>query len=261
MIRITPFRANRDAAKFFATLDKRFQALGQTLAYESARFVLEAVYKRLPPGPYRESLELVDAGQGVFAVQARNKARRVSQVDADATVLYVRPKSSRVLRLHPEIGVLARHSPWTMSTLPFFPNRRQATVISRKVRRSEIEHVTEDRNKDRRMWKAELERLGIRPDVKLRVPPKARVLPDVAFEALRIEFGLGGKDSRAHWRPALRALARQGISRMLSSRSPIMEPVASFRYSASLLPVDGSITLGDAAEFIEFEKRLKVKFS
>ena len=111
------------------------------------------------------------------------------------------------------------------------------------------------------MWKVELERLGVRPKVKLVIPPKARVLPDVAFEALRIEFGLAGKDSRSHWRPALRLLASQGIPRMLSPRSSVVEPVASFRYSAGLLPVDGSITLGEAADFGEFSKRLKVKFS
>jgi hypothetical protein len=124
-----------------------------------------------------------------------------------------------------------------------------------------MENIVEDRKKDQGMWKAELERLGVRPKVKLVIPPKARVLPDVAFEALRIEFGLAGKDSRAHWRPALRALASQGIPRMLSSRSPVMGPVASFRYSVGLLPVDGSITLSEAAKFSEFEKRLKVKFS
>lgn len=261
MIRITPFRANRAAVKFIATLDKRFQEMGRVLAYESARYVLEEVYRRLPPGAYRESLELVEAGQGVFAVHVRNKAKRVSQVDAGSTALYVRPKSPRVLRLHPEIGVLAQHSPWTMDTLPFFPSRRHAKVISREVRRSEIEHIIEDRKKDQGMWKVELERLGVRPKVKLVIPPKARVLPDVAFEALRIEFGLAGKDSRSHWRPALRLLASQGIPRMLSPRSSVVEPVASFRYSAGLLPVDGSITLGEAADFGEFSKRLKVKFS
>ena len=109
------------------------------------------------------------------------------------------------------------------------------------------------------MWKAELEKLGIRPDVKLVVSPKATVLPDVAFEALRIEFGLGGKQSRAHWRPALRALARGGIPRMLSARSPILQPVASFRYPVNMLPVDGTISSNDAEKFAEFQKRLNVK--
>jgi hypothetical protein len=261
LIQITPFKANRTARKFFETLDKRFKVLGRTLAYESARFVLEEVYRRLPAGEYRDSLELVDVGDGVFAVRAKNKAKRVSEIDSQATALYVRPKSRRVLRLHPEIGVLAQHSPWTMDTLPFFPSRRHAIVVSRTVRRSELEHIVEDRKKDRAMWKSELERLGVRPKVKLEIPPKARVLPDVAFEALRIEFGLAGKDSRAHWRPALRALASQGIPRMLSARSPLMEPVTSFRYSVGLLPVDGSITQSDAAKFTAFQKRLKVKFS
>jgi hypothetical protein len=259
LIRIRPWRANRDAQKFIQQLEPRFREVGKVLAWQSAMFVLEEVIRRLPPGRYRNSLELVEVGEGSYAIQAKSKAKKVSEVDAEATVLYVRPKSRRAVRLHPEIGVLAQYSPWTMDTLPFFPSRRYAKVISRTVRRSELDAVKEDRKRDESLWKSELQRLGIRPEVKLSVSPKARVLPDVAFEALRIEFGLGGKQSRAHWRPALRALAREGIPRMLSQRSPTIKPVASLRYATSLLPTDGSITMTEAADFVAFEKRLKVK--
>jgi len=122
-----------------------------------------------------------------------------------------------------------------------------------------MDAVSEDRKKDKPAWEAALLRLGVRPQVKLVVPPKARVLPDVAFEALRIEFGFAGKDSRAHWRPALRALATQGIPRMLSPRSVAVLPVTSVRYATGLLPTDGSITMSEARKFESFEKRLRVK--
>lgn len=259
MIRIRSWRTNKDALRFVEQLEERFRETGRALAHQSAVYVLEEVLARLPPGTYKDSLEVVAVGNDAFAVRAIPKARKVAEVDAEATVLYVRPRSRRMLRLHPEIGVLAIHSPWTMDTLPFFPNRRHAKVVSRSVRREEVEAVAEDRKKDQRVWKAELERLGVRPEVKLVVPPKARVLPDVAFEALRIEFGLGGKKSRAHWRPALRALANQGVPGMLNRRSAAMKPVSSFRYATGLLPVDGSITMNEAAGFQQFQKRLKVR--
>jgi len=259
LIRIKSWKANKQAAQFVKQLESRFKEVGKQLAYQSALFVLEEVQRRLPRGPYRDSLQLVDVGDGTYAIQAKSTTQKVSDVDAESTVLYVRAKSRRVLRLHPEIGVLAKHSPWTMGTLPFFPSRRYAKVISRKVRRSELENVVEDRKKDRPVWKAELENLGVRPDVKLVIPPKAQVVPDVAFEALRIEFGLGGKRSRAHWRPALQALARKGIPSMLSSRSPILYPVTSFRYPMGMFPVDGTISVSDAEKFAEFQKRLNVK--
>lgn len=240
-------------------LESRVREVGKRLAYQSALFVFEEIQRKLPKGPYRDSLQLVDVGDGTYAIQAQSTSQKVSDVDAESTVLYVRAKGRRVLRVHPEIGVLARHSPWTMSTLPFFPSRRYAKVISRIVRRSELENILEDREKDKPIWKAELEKLGVRPAVKLVIPPKSLVIPDVAFEALRIEFGLGGKQGRAHWRPALQALAKKGIPSMLSKRSPVLQSVTSFRYPVSLLPVDGVISESDAEKFAEFQKRLNVK--
>jgi len=260
LIRIRPWATNKLAIRFVEELEDRLREVGRGMAHESAASVLEHIRSKLPRGEYRDSLELVEVGKGTYAIRASGGGKKVSEVDSSSTILYVRPKTRRVLRLSPEIGVLARFSPWTMDTLPFFPDRRKATVVSRKVRRSELDHVIEDRKRDEPVWKSELQALGIRPEVELVVGPKARVLPDVAFEALRMEFGLGGKDSVAHWRPALRALATRGIPRMLSRRSQIMRPVSSYRYTPGSSPVDGVITESEADKFEAFQKRLRPKF-
>jgi hypothetical protein len=258
-------RKNKDLEKYFRQLNKRVDAVTEALAYESARFVLEEVKSRLPSsgdeGEYARSLELVKVSgvKSGFAIRAKTKRKKVRAIDTTKQVLYVRPKSRRVGRTSPEIVVLARYSPWTASTLPFFPPKNKATVISRKVRRGEYEAIEGDRNKDRNRWTMDLEDLGIKPAKSLEISPRSEVIQDVAFEALRIEFGLGGSRRRSHWRPALKSLANQEIRRMLSPESFVMKPLYSPFSSWSALPkeVKGSITVSEAVKFEGFQKRLR----
>ena len=263
---VTPHRNNKLFLKFLRELEDRMRAVSEAVTYESAKFVLEEIQSKLPQsgdsGEYSRSLEVVAVGSDRrgFAIRSKGLRRKIKDLNAEKTVLYVRPKSKKILRTHPEIGVLARYSPWTLDTLPFYPPKKQATVMSRPVRKGEIDAVRRDRLADKSEWLTQLNQLGIRPDKALRVPPKAEVVPDIAFEAIRMEFGLGGTRRVPHWRPALRALANDRIQRMLSPASPISSPMTDpfSSWARPQVDVDAKISESEASKFKGFMKRLKV---
>jgi hypothetical protein len=98
------------------------------------------------------------------------------------------------------------------------PKRQDALVISRRVSKHEADRITKARMKDRPKWRHELNRYGhreIKKDRRLNISKKVHALPDVAFEALRMEFGLGGVKPKPHWRPSIRKLIAIGFKSML----------------------------------------------
>ena len=169
------------------------------------------VRKKIPPEDaykvYRDSLEVRSVrpfGGGIRTTLVRvdPDARRVTRVDASHTVLYVRPK--RVPNIPPYVSVLARYSPWTADTLPLAPKPTEADIVSRRVRVSEVERVRLMRLRGKQSWLRDLARGGVRPSqAEQRLVPRALgAYPDIMFEALRLEFGIG-KAPSPHWRPAI----------------------------------------------------------
>lgn len=169
---------------------------------------------------YKRALEVVRVSAGrdksSFAVRLNPKARQVRSWDAAKVVLYVRQKGRKV---DPKVAVLVAHNPWTLSTIPFTPKPSRAVVISRRVRREEVASVGKLREGDKSEWTRELVSAGYNQTNKrmMQVSPKVKAIPDVAFEALRMEFGLGGEKTHPVWRPAIRGLVSEGIVGIIRS--------------------------------------------
>jgi hypothetical protein len=223
VIQVTRDRRWRNVLKLTSEWPERTKYLTAQLPYLAASHLREEVEGGLPTSSewkdYRESLEVVEARatgkqSPAFAVRAFASARRLSRFDASKVVLYVEIRK-RMRRVPPELSVLARFSPWTVSTLPFSPNPSEARVISRKVSTREVRVIERDRLADETKWGPELQRAGIRKE---RDPKKRlkglKVLPDRLFEALRLEFGLGGQKSVPAWRRGLSTLRGTGVSRL-----------------------------------------------
>lgn len=223
-IKIELTREGRKTEALVRQLPARGKALRSNVAYRVAHTVKERVLHYMPGGdefrPYRESLkERVVAGRpGADVFLVRSEAARADSVDPASTLFYVRPKTRRRARMGRAVEVLARFGPWTASTLPFLPTRRQATVVFRRVTAREVRGVAKQREDDAPRWRRALARAGVRAPSK---PPMAwasapaGVVPDVAFEALALEFG--PLHPRPHWRPALREAVR-GVNSLHRSR-------------------------------------------
>lgn len=221
MIRIKPTRSFQQVLKLVREWPDRTAALLSAVPRDVATKVLEEIRQDIPSGDnwkaYKQSLELAKAtglseGEEAWVIRTRQKAKKIRRVDGKEVALYVRshrpPK-----RPSEEVLVLARFSPWTLDTIPFFPKKSEAIMVSRKMTQREVQKIAKQRQKDASEWKLLLARLGIRDagKRKKKTMPDARAVPDVAFEAIRLEFGLGDVRGKMHWRPALRRLRGSGF--------------------------------------------------
>ena len=253
--------------------DQRVNGVMAMVSYLSAKAVYDGVMERVPTKDdftvYANSLEVVRVagtknGEAAFAVQASPKARSVRKVDAQKVVLYIRPRR-KMARVPPQIAVLEKYNPWTLDLLPFMPKKHDALVIMRRVNGREVLKIAEQRRRDRPQWRKELARVGAVPSKKSvapKVPKHAKAIPDVAFEALRLEFGLGVQP-KPHWRPALRQFLPVGFRGMLRRMPGLQSALTkiSFKGWRKWPPrVSRTIRVQDAAAFVPFQKKLNVRF-
>lgn len=267
---VAPTRAARSSRNLVREWPRRTKGVRRLVAFRAAQMVRESLLEKIPRdgwGEYREALKVARVtgdlgGADAFSVYADPKARKVREVDEPKTLLYIRSRR-RLKRVKPEIQVLEKYSPWTLETLPFTPKRSDAQLVSRTVTKREVKKVTKARLKDRKLWRHELLRVGVvlpstRPGARDRVP---KVVPDVAFEAMRLEFGFGVKGV-PHWRPAVRGLVGSGLGRL--RRDPQIRGAftkAGFTEWRSWVKIDTStrIRAGDARNFLPFQKKLGIR--
>lgn len=244
------------------------------VAYHTAVEVKGLVAERLPSkddySTYASSLEVVKVAgvrpaEGVaYAIRVRPRAQRVRKVDSKKVVLYIRPRR-RLARVPPQIEVLEKYNPWTLDTLPFMPKKREALVIMRRVNGREVTKIGEQRKRDKPQWRKELARVGVAPAkgaTKLKLGRNTKALPDVAFEALRLEFGLGVQP-KPHWRPALRHFLPTGFRSMLRKMPELQAALTKpkfFGWRKWPPKVHTRIRVQDAMAFVPFEKKLNVRF-
>ena len=129
---VEPSIHNRGPAKYIETLEERRQAMLRAVPYVIAMDVLNGIRSRLPNTTeyraYRESLKIAEIkgmkeGKfGGFSIFADSKARRVKKVDRSKTVIYIRAKETRMDRPPEDVKILEDYGPWTVDTLPFWPD-------------------------------------------------------------------------------------------------------------------------------------------
>jgi hypothetical protein len=255
-----PLRSNAQTLRYARELGARMQEVERRLVYSSARYVFDEIVRRLS-GPrfadYVRALKLVEVAgnEPAYAIYAKPLQKRVRKLDPTTTGLYVVPITKRVAKVPEYVFVLERYSPWTMGTLPVFPSKRDARLVYRTLREEETEAVRKRNEAARTEWAKELTKLGVTPKKNIEFPAKGKAVPDLAFEALRIEYGLGDGAGRSHWRPALQALAKGQIARMLENEMDLMDPaITNERVTQE---VEGVISSSEAAGFAGFAKRLR----
>lgn len=255
----------------FGQFDERTEHLRRMIPFIAAQQTLAGVVANIPAGKqyasYRGLLKLVRVGPkgwggGVYAVYGKPKLGAQAAIDASRTILYVQVKRNRMTPPSPDVVVLAKYSPWTLETLPFSPKRNEAAVVTRKVRKREVQTVTAQRRDDESEWKAALDKAGTRRVHKNVTPPelKTKMVQDIAFEALRLEFGYGGVRAAPHWRPAVRE-AVQHVKRLWKTKNNVTSVLFKEKNKAwKKWPpnVTHSIRIGDLKNMAKFQKRLRI---
>lgn len=189
-------------------VDYRYAAMRRYLSLYGAERMLEGVKAKIPGGPsytqYVQSLYIGESGSTdfpVFSIFAEESAEEAVEAETDA--LYLKPANPNA-RLDPAVRILIKYQPWTADTLPFDPPSNKVRLIARKVNKGEIDKIRTARESNRVQWTKELAEYNVRVKPKGSVSPNTGAVQDMAFTALRLEYGLGRTKAVPHWRPALR---------------------------------------------------------
>jgi hypothetical protein len=213
---------NKKVEKLVEELPLRVQSIIDHFPEMIAELAYQQLLKTGPKGIQRypkmlrvRQIEVkgVDAAAAII-VPGYEHSHRLRTADVKDTVLYVKPREYRDRPLDPGAVILSRRNPWTMTTLPYEPQRQEASIKSKKVSAREARKIEARRKKDLPQVKAELKEAGVvakRPHPTL---VRRRVTRDIAFEVLRKEFGINTKH-QAHWRPAIRAARRKYVKKVL----------------------------------------------
>ena len=211
-ITVRPNPRNNRTMKLVNQLGDRVEAIIQALPQRVAEQVLYRIQSGAPKDidGYPDMLRVRDIptqdGWQLTAIIPPGWvfSQRLRQIDAKRTVLYVRPKVVGGVVVDEGAVVLERWNPWTMDTLPYEPDRRSASIMSRRITEREARPIESEKRRILPDVRNELKSLGVTLRPKGKVTLSRRVTRDLTFEILRYEFGIPPVTGRAHWKPAIR---------------------------------------------------------
>jgi len=250
---------------------KRSRAVQRQFLYRAVDGVYDDILGLLPSDrrELRKSIKmqrirgLPDSACG-YVIRSVPKGAAVSKAEISTTVIYVEAKSNLMRSVPVETALLEEFSPWTVETLPYAPDPKTAKVISRRVSTREVVQVRQMRLRDKPTWRRRMVVAGIKmagSGLQPR-PGGMEAIPDVAFESLRLEFGLGGEPSKPHWRRAVLQLALRGGAGMIARKREFIRAMTDPTFTAwEQWPrrTRGFVTVAEAKRYVPFQKRLGIR--
>jgi len=243
---------------------------GRALVRMAPYLATEATYRNLMGliptavawNSYRRAFRTATVGSprlATYAVYVRPTVGKDVEIDGKKEALYIRPRRSRLRPISKAIETLAKFSPWTLSTLPYSPKRNEAVTVTRRASPREIKSIEEQRKKDQPVWRRELEQAGVRVDARAGSLTKVdtKVVSDVGFAGLRLEFGYGGTKRVPHWRPSIR-IAIQSVMRRLQQDKRFSGLLTAKGSSWKKWPptLAGRLSPSDLKRFAKFQHRV-----
>lgn len=267
-----PDGGNARFMRLLRELPKRAEVLPAVLPYLAAKYTYNKIKSQLPQGSqfkaYRAGLELVRVrgGSGFsYSIRIDPKNRFVKTVKPHQVLVNVRIKESRTMVVSEEIRILTKYNPWTLDSLPFMPDRRQAQLVTQKARPSEVAKVTQERNSQKGQWQVELARFGIKPTPrakKIVYSKRMETMPDIVIRALQMEFGLGREQKTAIWRTAISTLKSGGLRAIVKQKKYWVFPLTGLSntlWKKWPPKTRRTISTAEAKKYVAFERKLGIK--
>ena len=170
--------------ELMATWEDRAKGLMNHVAHQAAKQAVEDIAGNLPNVPamadLKKSLKVARVsglpdGEYGYSVFADSKEKAVEAMQTDRAILYV-SKTRSLAKAPASVQILEEHGPWTADTIPFYPDRRSATVLSRTVSANTVARIKKERKEDEPVWRNKLQRAGYRVP-KINIPDKSTVVP------------------------------------------------------------------------------------
>ena len=264
---------SRRTMEYVNQLVERKEALLRAIPYIAACETLKGLKLRIPSKDqyraYRESLVLSrvtglkSSKEAAYVVRSDIKARRVGKLERDKVVLYVRAKSARPARTPKAIQILIDMGPWTIDTMPFWPPGGKAVVVKRKVSKREVADIRKKQQKAKIKVRAALMKVGRRLGNKKAstmgdLKGGGKAIPDVAMQALSLEFGGDGERAVPAWRESLifsKSLGLKTAVRRYRQLHELMYDPRSKRWR-KWPEVKDEISQSDLGDYVAFQKKL-----
>jgi len=151
---------------------------------------------------YRRSIKLIKTDEG-WELTTTIKELAPEEIPAESSVAYITPADSKD-KVAVSVAALlsqAKHNPWTMDTIPALYGGLPANLRIEPASVSEVEHFRKLRLAELPSLFHSIRSLGgniFKFDAPLPVI-KGRVVADVPFLALRLEYGYGGFPQTPIW--------------------------------------------------------------
>lgn len=270
---VEPDKKNASTMQLVGELSERVRTVQRMLPYYASAHTIDHVREKAPRGAVelKRALRIsrvkgLPDNQTAYVVHAVPRGKATKRSEEESTVLYVSAKPNLLRRVPDSVRILEDHSPWTVDTLPFQPDVRTSVVVSRSVNPRVVGKVRESRKRDRPVWRRKMLDAGLREtrkDQRIRRNRALKAIPDVAYDSLRLEFGLGGMPSKPHWRPAILKLASGGLAGMIRSNREISRTMTDPNYQSwrSWKPPEarGTVSILQAMRYVPFQHVLGIR--
>lgn len=245
--------------------------MSRMISYAVAKEAFDALLNEIPGGSdYKElkdALKLVEVGgtkkgeEAAFAIYIPTKGRKIKKIDVSKTVISIIAKKTQN-RPAEDVQLLEVNGPWTADTIPFWPTKSEAVIVQRKVTKKEADKVAKAQKPKLPDLIRQLKEMGrtikpLKPGSPGRIPRNAKAVPDLAMQALNLEFGGSGTKSKPVFRKVLRATKQAigGLADRFSEIKDAMTDPNSKKYKNWPKKMD-KISSSEASKFKGFQKRL-----
>lgn len=252
-------------------LVERGEAMTRMISYAVAQEAFDALLAEIPSDndyeELRNSLKLVEVGgpkkgrEAAFAIHIPVKGRRIRSIDVPKTVIYIRAKKGNNPPAE-DIVLLEQNSPWTADTIPFWPKKSEGVTVQRKTTKKEADAVAKEKKLLLPKLVHQFKELG--RDIKIpkpgspgRIKRNAKAIPDLAMQALNLEFGNGDVKSKPIFRKVFLSMKRDvsGLPERFKQIKDALTDPNSKAYKNWPKRID-KISSGKARQFMGFQKRL-----
>lgn len=271
MFKAVPDPKNEITWKWLNSLKDRTLKYQKSLLYYSSLYLKDQVKSYITPSldtkDYIEGIQqavvtLQNIKDSMYAVVLNPRLSRVKKLNPQKSLIIIRAKR-RLGKPDPKAFVLEKYSPWTMDTIPFMPDKRNADIINKNTSEVECLRISSERKKDALYWKRELIKLGAilpKDATKLDISKSVKSSSDMAYEAYRMEFGLDGKKSGSHWRRGVSDLISMGIPSIIKQKNlvRILSDPNYIDWKKELPQVRVRVTPSEARAFSVFQKKLGI---
>ena len=259
----------KSTSGFLGDLEKRATAFKRQLAWSLTQDLFELVTDKIPGNRKYKTLkdsikvgECKDAKGSIFAVYIDNKAKGIKKIDTAHTVIYIRPRR-RSDKPRKDVQLLADNGPWTTDTIPFWPTKKDAVIIQRKVGKRIVDKVNKMQAQNKSKISRQLTLLG-QKDTNAAISKRSKdlknvkAIPDVAYEMLTMEFGGGDQHALAIWRTSLMELYPGRAKTVYARYKQLKQTLTDSRYKNydNWPTVDVKVKAAQLESFVKFQKML-----